>query len=231
VSLGSLENALEEAKATGESGPPPDWVRLVAGVGSEEAAAAVMREVGNVSEGLQPLCTALRSWHRSTGSGAATAGGGEAVAVSRAWTVSVSVPPRAMVLVSSMIGEALYEVEPEGDGGLGAPPPMLLAENLEDGQALEDATYLCGAVPKEALPAAGVEDLARGCVEAGLAARSYFDDVAGTITLQTTGACRVRLQGWLQDRGVDVATVAWTPVGGSGEYLQWLAAAVEGDAA
>lgn len=227
----NLESALEEAAKAPAQGAPPDWVRLVTAVGDSAAAASVAQAVAGVSEGLQTSTVQLRSAHRHLGEAGPGATGAAEV---EEWSVSVSVPPKATLLVSSMVGEALYEVHPGQD-----PPPMLLAENLEDESNLAEAAYVCGAFGKEAFqpgsmqtdsvsPADALFDLVRGAVEGRLAARAQVDEAAAQATLQTTGARRPDLEAWLRGRGVDVAEVTWTPVGGSAEYLQWVAAVLAG---
>jgi len=189
---------------------------LITAVECTDDADQVARAVAEVSENLIVRRVLVQSVQRAEGG----------VTVGKEWILSVWVPPKAMLLVSSMIGEALSSVATDR-------PLMLLAEGLEfDGEP----DYVCGDVGPEGVIAANLgeassetsaralfADVARKVVEQRLAASAQLDKAAIRVSFRTTAAGRRALEQWLPLRGINATVVTWTPFGGSAEYLQWIA--------
>jgi len=187
----------------------PDWVRLRTSAHSAEATRHVSAAVAAVSEELRDeglVIAMVRGIYRD---------GGE-LREREEWAMSVAVPSRAILLLSSMIAEAHDEVKGTGGGCGNAEPPMLLAEGLDaDG----DPQYLRGelcAVDTEAATA-----FARDAVAQGLAACAQVDSLRGSVSLLTTAAGRDAL---MEGAG---RKLVWTPVGGSPDYLAWVQQQIE----
>ncbi|CAK9036028.1 Putative aarF domain-containing protein kinase 1 [Durusdinium trenchii] len=199
----SVGEAVDEA-LRGDSFPPPDWLRLST-IADEEAAQRVGRAVLKISEGLRlEQKPVLRLQHDSS----------EAALALALWA-----PPRSMLLVSSMMGEAL------GDD------PQILVENLnldgEDGEGGEPQFFL-GEVTGLALP--DLTTLAREFLEKRLVAMVELDEVNTKAALHTTAAGKARVEGYLD--GIDAAPIlTWAAVGGNSEYLRWIATEVNSEGA
>jgi len=203
--------AVAAAEAGGEPGPqgapgepPPHWIRLVTAVDCVEDADQVAAAVGEVSENLPVGRARVRSFQRR---------GGE-VGEAEEWLLSVSVPPKATLLVSSMIGEALAALST-------SKMPMVLAEGLDfEG---EPDYYSCEVDITSVLDQSELTDVLAEVVEQRLAACAQVDAAGSRLLFRTTAAGRRALEQWLPSRGVSASSVAWTPVGGNAEYLQWVA--------
>lgn len=196
-----------EASAGDSDEAPPHWIRLVTSAGCAEHADQVAAAVAEVSENLPVRRARVRSFQR----------GGAEVGEAEEWLLSVAVPPKATLLVSSMIGEALAALP-------GDRLPMVLASGLDfEGEA----EYFVGELPAAALPVgpepeAAMAELGQRAVEQRLAACAQVDGAAGTLLFRTTAEGRRGLERWLPTQGVADAAAAWTAVGGNAEYLQWV---------
>ncbi|CAJ1404567.1 unnamed protein product [Effrenium voratum] len=112
LSPASINTAVEEAQAS--SFPPPDWLRVSTTV-PEDGVASVSQAVLAISEGLQLERYAVLRLTADTADADS-----QAAAAAR---LALWVPPKSLLLVSSMIGEAQED-------------PMILVEGLdEDGEA------------------------------------------------------------------------------------------------
>lgn len=193
----NLEDAIAEAKAAeaadAKQWPPKDWLRISTTVASEEGKQKVVRAILAISEGLRLEEFPVRWLRRSSGEDAAR--------------LALWVPPRSLVLVSSMMGEALVEEI-----------PMILVEGLDvDG----DAEFFRGA-----LSGTSVEELTRVAEEllaAQLCAAVEVEEDSASAVLHTTASGRSGVEAWLKANGSDLS-IDWTPLGGNSEYLSWVAA-------
>eukprot|EP00931_Biecheleriopsis_adriatica_P074629 TRINITY_DN48644_c0_g1_i1.p1 TRINITY_DN48644_c0_g1~~TRINITY_DN48644_c0_g1_i1.p1 ORF type:complete len:308 (+),score=67.63 TRINITY_DN48644_c0_g1_i1:36-926(+) len=192
----ALKASVGEATAAAaqlSSFPPPDWIHISTTVESEEAAQKVACAISEVSEGLRPESREVRRLRR---------GADEA-----AWALSVWVPPKAMLLVTSMIGEALEACSQE--------QPMVLAEGLDfDG---DPEFFRCEVAAPKHLDFTSL-------LEEGLAAAVELDEAAASASLHTTAAKRSILEAWLTAHDADASTVHWNALGGNAEYLNWVTA-------
>lgn len=188
----SVGEAVDDALRSG-SFPPPDWLRLSTVAMSEDAAQRVGRAVLAISEGLRLEQKKVERLRRDDSMAA------QALAL---W-----VPPRSMLLVSSMIGEAL------GD------EPMILVENLDlDGEAEFFLGDLSG--PHEELRCVATEMLKKRFV----AVVDLDDD--GRAAIHTTASGKAMVESLISSTGI---SASWSAVGGNSEYLSWIAGEVSGD--
>jgi len=206
----SLHALPAEVYAEAASGIPPDWLRLVVAVDSDAAAKEVTQAVADVSESLAVKQTEVLSFKNRHGS----------LDESKEWILSVWCPPKAMMLISSMIGETFYRCAVE--------TPMLLAEGLEFSGEPDFLSAEMGATAADAgidgkRLLAMLTDLGHEVVLQHLAACAHLDEETPLLSLRTTASGRRALQRWLPLQGIDVLAVRWTPVGGDGDYLSWVA--------
>ena len=188
----SVGEAVDDALRSG-SFPPPDWLRLSTVAVSEDAAQRVGRAVLAISEGLRLEQKKVERLRRDDSMAA------QALAL---W-----VPPRSMLLVSSMIGEAL------GD------EPMILVENLDlDGEAEFFLGDLSG--PHEELRSVATEMLKKRFV----AVVDLDDD--GRAAIHTTASGKAMVESLLSTTSI---SASWSAVGGNSEYLSWIAGEVAND--
>lgn len=188
----------ELAKAATTNSPPPDWIRLATTVEGEEAVQEVAAAVADVSEGLSLQRQQVRVITRRDPDG------------KDCWSLVVHVPPKATLLVSSMVGEALFRVDVN--------QPMVLAEGLElDGEVEFFRVELASPEGLEASLA-----LSKSIVQQRLAAQAEVAE-DGRISLHTTAAGRKALQQWLPTKGIDVEKLIWIPLGGNADYFEWVA--------
>lgn len=181
----SVGEAVEEAKRTGI---PADWLRILT-VADSSASGRVAQAVIAISEGLQLEATPVVRLREVEG---------ELESI-EAETLALRVPPRSMLLVSSMMGEAL------GD------EPMILVENLDmEG----DAAFFRGELTGEELAA-----LAKDLLQKRLVALVELDEAGGRAAVHTTAAGKQPVEELLPSG----STAVWTPVGGNSEYLSWIA--------
>ena len=188
----SVGEAVEEA-LRGSTFPPPDWLRLST-VASEDAAQRVSRAVLAISEGLRLEETPVERLRRDT--------------TQSLVNLALWVPPRSMLLVSSMIGEAV------GD------EPMILVENLDlDGEAEFFLGELTG--PAEELRSLATKMLEKRCV-------AVVDlGEAGTATIHTTASGKASVESLIST--ASSISTSWSAVGGNSEYLTWIASEVSND--
>lgn len=190
---------------------PPDWIRLVVGVGTVEASEDVKRAVAEVSESLIVDRAEVRSFKNQGGR----------VQEAQEWILSVWVPPKSMLLISSMIGEVLFQIQ--CDTAMEA--PMLLCEGLEFSGEPDFLSVELGASavdPGERAVGELLAELGQGAVNQRFAACAHLDGGTSSLSLRTSAAGRRGLERWLPSQGVDISAVAWTPVGGDGGYLGWV---------
>ena len=191
----SVGEAVDEA-LRGSSFPPADWLRLSTIADTEEKAQGVRRAVLAISEGLQLEDRRVERMNHGIS--------GE-IEVVKAHVLALWVPPRSMLLVSSMIGEALGE---------GAP---ILVENLdleEDSEA--SAEFFLGKMDghPEDLRSLGLQLLEQRWV-----AEVHFEGI-GSLTLQTTAKGMAKVEEAIKTREFEVK---WSAVGGNAEALEWIA--------
>ena len=201
----SVGEAVDEA-LRGGAFPPPDWLRLST-IAKEEAAQRVAKAVFAISEGLrleQKPILHLRQ------------GASEAAQALALW-----VPPRSMLLVSSMMGEAL------GD------EPMILVENLdlegeetgdsESDAAPQTAQFYRGSIT--GLPLSDLTSLAQEALKKRFVATVELDEANEEAVVHTTASGKVLLETWMSREAMDASTT-WAAVGGNSEYLGWVASEV-----
>ena len=181
----SVGEAVEEARRTGI---PADWLRILT-VADASASGQVAQAVMAISEGLQLEATPVMRLRKVEGE----------LESMEAETLALQVPPKSMVLVCSMMGEAL------GD------EPMILVENLDMEEG--DAAFFRGELTGEDLPA-----LATDLLQKGLVALVELDEEGGRAAVHTTGAGKQVVEELLP-KGL---SAVWTPVGGNSEYLSWI---------
>lgn len=191
----SVGEAVDEA-LRGSSFPPADWLRLSTIADTEEKAQGVRRAVLAISEGLQLEDRRVERMNHGIS--------GE-IEVVKAHVLALWVPPRSMLLVSSMIGEALGE---------GAP---ILVENLdleEDSEA--SAEFFLGKMDgqPEDLRSLGLQLLEQRWV-----AEVHYEGI-GSLTLQTTAKGMAKVEEAIKTREFEVK---WNAVGGNAEALEWIA--------
>lgn len=192
VRQASVGEAVDDALRSG-SFPPPDWLRLSTVAVSEDAAQRVGRAVLAISEGLRLEQKKVERLRRDDSMAA------QALAL---W-----VPPRSMLLVSSMIGEAL------GD------EPMILVENLDlDGEAEFFLGELSG--PHEELRSVAAEMLKKRFV----AVVDLDDD--GRAAIHTTASGKAMVESLISSTSI---SASWSAVGGNSEYLNWIAGEVSNE--
>mmetsp|Transcript_5964 Transcript_5964/g.11177 ORF Transcript_5964/g.11177 Transcript_5964/m.11177 type:complete len:322 (+) Transcript_5964:65-1030(+) len=193
----NVGEATETAARSSAPFPPPDWVRIATTVQSLQARDRVVLAVANVSEGLklEQHCVHIGRCDQPD--------------PYEAWSMSVWVPPNSMLLVSSVIGEALM-FEPPVEA-----MPMVLAEGLD---FESDAGFFrAEIVGFQAL------DIAIQALERKFAAMAEIDGVNGRASLYTTAAGRLALEPLFS--GLPVS-VTWHPLGGNEEYLYWVASQI-----
>ncbi|CAE6941655.1 adck1 [Symbiodinium natans] len=199
----NLADAVAEANAAAEidarEWPPKGWLRLSTTVSSEEGKQKVIRAIMAISEGLRLEESPVRWLRRGTGA--------------EATRLALWVPPRSMLLVSSMMGEALEDEM-----------PMILVEGLDvDGDAQFFRGALTGATSEE------LTSTTERLLEARLCAAVEVEEAAGTAVLHTTAAGRKGVEAWLKEEGGSLS-IDWTALGGNSEYLSWVEAETAQDA-
>ncbi len=197
----SVGEAVDEA-LRGTNFPPPDWLRLSAMADTEEKAQGVRRAVLAISEGLQvEECNVERMKHGISGE----------IEVVKVQVLGLWVPPRSMLLVSSMIGEAL---------GPGAP---ILVENLEDDSEDDSgsasAEFFLGKVEGGGSPE-DLRTLGLQLLEQRWVAEVHVEDTVPSLTLQTTAKGMVKVEEAVKTGEIHVK---WSAVGGNAEALEWIA--------
>eukprot|EP00933_Yihiella_yeosuensis_P026523 TRINITY_DN20598_c0_g1_i4.p1 TRINITY_DN20598_c0_g1~~TRINITY_DN20598_c0_g1_i4.p1 ORF type:complete len:260 (+),score=45.88 TRINITY_DN20598_c0_g1_i4:151-930(+) len=207
----SVGEAVAEATNSGKTFPPPDWVRIATTTmkmdSSSSACAEVAKAVMAVSQGLQIEQQEVCVFRRH----------GDDVAEGVGESLSVWVPPKAMLLVSSMIGEALFDSEIE--------LPMVLAEGLEvDGS--DPLFFRCELSPKLVTDTQDLVKVIRDVVDQKFAAFAELNKDTGIASIHTTAVGRRFLESWLPSRGCDSGSVEWIALGGNSEYLEWISSEV-----
>eukprot|EP00929_Paragymnodinium_shiwhaense_P103336 TRINITY_DN66774_c0_g1_i1.p1 TRINITY_DN66774_c0_g1~~TRINITY_DN66774_c0_g1_i1.p1 ORF type:complete len:274 (+),score=63.76 TRINITY_DN66774_c0_g1_i1:51-872(+) len=197
----SLGQALEEAPPE----RPKDWIRLSTAATSESAADRIVQAIGTVSQGLAVELDEVKGFR----SGQQQADG------HREWTIAVWVPPKAMLLVSSMMGEAQDDAE----------IPMVLVEGLEglDGDT-DDAVYVRGILTNPS--AETLEGVARDAVAKRYVGHAHVGTASdgAKLWLETTATGRSEMDSWLASQGL--GDIDWAALGGNQEYLETIAANV-----
>ena len=184
-----------------------DWLRLSTMADTEEKAQGVRRAVLAISEGLQlEECNVERMKHGPIS--------GE-IEVVKVQVLGLWVPPRSMLLVSSMIGEAL---------GPGAP---ILVENLEDDSEDDSgsasAEFFLGKVEGGGGHPEDLRTLGLQLLEQRWVAEVHVEDTGSpSLTLQTTAKGMAKVEEAVKTGEIQV-TVKWSAVGGNAEALEWIA--------
>eukprot|EP00438_Fugacium_kawagutii_P021577 Skav212161 [mRNA] locus=scaffold754:230334:231152:+ [translate_table: standard] len=190
----SVGEAVDEALRS-STFPPPDWLRLSTVATSDAAAQRVGRAVFAISEGLrleQKPVERLRN--------------GSTASVQ---SLALWVPPRSMLLVSSMIGEAL------GD------EPMILVENLDLDED-DEAEFFLGELTG---PSKELRSLATEMLEKRYAAVVDLDE-DGTAAIHTTSSGKALVESLISSSTTAKVSSSWSAVGGNSEYLSWIASQV-----
>jgi len=185
------------AQPAAKKGPPPHWVHLHTAADSAELAQNLSAAIAKVSAELPVRKAQVTSFRRD----------GEAVEQVDSWNLSVWIPPKTLLLVSSLIAEAHPDVD--------AP---LFAENIEDGVEAGDAAYILASFSNGDLEALSV--LAHEVVRKKFAPSVELDVNGGKLQFVTTAAGKQALEAWLPGANYVIEDFSWSPIGGSPDYFE-----------